>query len=278
MTAMNDEREPRESISDYERAVCYYTLPRTTSPVNLALIFVYALCLIEAVAALVYGLATDNETWTTVGTVCLGGIVLLGVVAFTVRAFQNELRRRRALAEAERTPEPHDVAIDVPDPFAAHLLLVRPLEKADEYHFPITDREGRPVYVVHLENDRRYRRVTDPEGHEVLRAHIAWRTGSFMLEGMLPRSADIFAGETQIGRFRRRFALGASVVDLECRGSQAARYTLRDGGLFRGNLLVGRIYVLRDQLFLDVERGDCTNVLLALFACLNFEKARAAIF
>lgn len=275
---MNDEQEPREPISDYERAVCYYTLPRTTSPVNLALIFVYALCLIEAVAALVFGLATDNQTWTTIGTVCLAGIVLLGLVAFTARAFQNELRRRRALAEAEHTPAPHEVATDVPDPFAAHLLLVRPLEKADDESFTITDREGRPVYVVHLENDRRYRRVTDPEGREVLRAHITWRSGSFTLEGMLPRSADVFAGETPIGRFRRRFALGASVVDVECRGSRTARYTLRDGGLFRGNLLVGRIYRLRDQLFLDVEQADCTNVLVALFASLSFEKARAAIF
>jgi len=53
---------PPDTISDYERAVCYYTLPRVTSRVTLALVIAYAVCVFEALGALCIGVLFDNRT------------------------------------------------------------------------------------------------------------------------------------------------------------------------------------------------------------------------
>ncbi len=272
---MNDETTTApDRISDYERAVCYYTLPHATGRVTLALILVYTLCLFEALAALIYGLYADNRTWTVAGTVALAGIVILGVVAFSVRSLMSEVRRRRALMAAQSTPDAPPEADDLPDPFTDHILLTRPLQEEED--FEIRDRDGRLECRVHIEDATRH--VLDADGRERLRITVESTARSFVLESMLPRRARVYAGESLVGRMKQRFTFGAPVLEIEQRGARPGRCTLREGGIYTGPRLVGRIYLLRDRLFLDVERAAFNEALLGAFVALSYAKARSSLF
>ena len=54
---MNITSAEKEHLNDFERAICYYTLPRVARPVTFGLIAAYVLCLAEAFAVFVYGVA-----------------------------------------------------------------------------------------------------------------------------------------------------------------------------------------------------------------------------
>ena len=73
--------QPEDRLSDYERVVCYNTIPRVASPVTLSLVLVYGFCLLEAVLALAYGLAAHRHGWTVAGAASLAGLVVFGMVA-----------------------------------------------------------------------------------------------------------------------------------------------------------------------------------------------------
>lgn len=266
----------REHISDYERAVCYYALSRPSAGVTLALILVYTLCLLEALFALVYGLVTGNATWTTVGTYALGGIILFGVVVFTLRSLFAEIQRRRTLAIVRQAPDLEAVK-GLPDPFADHTLLRRPLDEG-ESGYDITDRDGGTLYTVRLEEDGAVRRVFDASGVEQFLVRIPVFARSFNLEGMMPRRAEVYAGSEPVARIRQRFTLGPAAVEItEGRGPDARRYSIREGGVYQGTRLIGRIYLLRSAAFLDVETAAMSNALLGLFVSLSYEKAHTAL-
>lgn len=263
-------------ISDYERAVCYYAYSGASANVTLALILVYALCLVEAAAALAYGYFSGDQTWTTVGTVALGGMIVFGVVAFSFRALMADIRRRRTLAIANCTPEPESVK-GLPDPFADHALLRRPADEGRE-GFEITDRDGKVRYRVALKEDGRLRVVHDAEGKEAITVRIPQFTRSFALGGMLPRRVEVLAGEETIGRIRQRFTLGAPLAEIiEGRVADGKRYSLRETGIFQGHRLVGRIYLLRDHAYLDIEEAALGKTLIGLLAALSYEKAQTAL-
>ena len=98
---MTAHQSPREHLSDYERVVCYHTLPRTSHPLTLGLIVAYAVCLLEAVAAIGVGVYLEKPLWLRTGAACIVGLILFGIVVFTIRAFLSELRSRKALAAAQ---------------------------------------------------------------------------------------------------------------------------------------------------------------------------------
>ena len=142
---------PPERLSDYERAICYYTVPKISHPVTFGLIVVYCVCVFEALGALIYGLLENNGPVTQGGVVALIAIVVFGIVAFMVRAFLNEIRLRKALGVARRAPEAIGDIDDVPNPFATHRLLRRPLH-GQENRFSCTDNDGVLQYLnsIHL--------------------------------------------------------------------------------------------------------------------------------
>lgn len=262
-------------ISDYERAVCYYAMSRPGGGVTLALILVYALCVLEALAALIYGLVTENKLVTAIGTWALAGIILLGVIAFMARGLAAEIRRRRALAIARQAPDP-EILKDIPDPFSDHILLRRSLDEGNE-GFEIKDLDGHTVYTVRLDEDGTTRRVLDPDGNERLAVKITSFAGSFSIEGMLPRRAEVSASTGHSATIRRRFSLGAPFVEVvEGQGRDARRYSVREGGVYRNTRLIGRIYLLRDHIYLDVEEAALGTGLLGLLVSLCYEKTRTA--
>ena len=83
---MND---TKEHLSDYERAIFYYTMPKITTPFPVGMVVIYVLMLFLALASLVYGVATEQMDWIRSGTIglCFGAIV--GTGAFLLRDFIN---------------------------------------------------------------------------------------------------------------------------------------------------------------------------------------------
>jgi hypothetical protein len=263
-------------ISDYERAVCYYAYSRSSANVTLALILVYGLCLLEAAGALVYGFLSGERIWATVGMVALAGMILFGVVVFSARALAAEIRRRRTLAIADREPDP-EASKELPDPFADHVLLLRPADEGRE-SFDITDRDGDTLYRVRIEEDGRLRRVLDAEENPVIDVRIPQFSHSFALEGMLPQRAEIYVGDESVARIRQRFSFGPTSAEIvEGRIPEIRRFNLRETAIFQGNRLVGRIYLLRDHAYLDVERSALGKALLGLLVSLSYEKAHTAL-
>ncbi|HIJ73357.1 MAG TPA: hypothetical protein HPP83_04565 [Candidatus Hydrogenedentes bacterium] len=261
--------EPEQDyLSDYERAVCYYTLPKVVSPVTFGLIGAYLACLLEAAALLGFGVATRQPPFTRWGFAAVAGIIVLGLVAFTGRAFMNEVKRRRLLNMAHETPDPSGSALDTPDPFADHVLLQRPFRGKDRA-FRCTDNGGKVLYSAETEKHGRWRRVRDPEGNEVFRVRVRTKQKTFFLFAGAPSRLAVYEGADEVARLRRRFSFSGPVYDIECLRPQLKRYTYRNNGIYVGKRLVGRIYDVRRYLYLDIEEAELHHAVLGLFVTMS---------
>lgn len=254
-------------ISPYERAVCYYTLPKVTHPVTLGLIAIYAVCVLEAIAALAYGLYTSNMTWTTAGAYAFAGIVTFGVVAFFVRALLNEVRERKALAEAHRSPM-LTPAEDLPDPFAEHVLLRHPAQ-AESTLTECSEAGENVRFRIERAPARRAWHLRTPEGDEVLRVQVLRGVQSFSFSMNRPRRMAVFRGAIEIARIERHGGLGEIRVEINSECLAPRQIIVRNRGIYVGGALVGRLYTLRKQDYLDVHRDVLNDALLGYFATLS---------
>jgi hypothetical protein len=259
---------PPEHLSDYERAVCYHTLPKITRPVTVGLIVAYAVCFLEAVAVLLYGFVVGSERMAQIGSYWVIGIVVFGVVAFMLRALVNELRERRVLAVARGVPDALEDAEGIPDPFAAHLLLRRPLHARGDL-FPCTDNAGILHYFVESLPSSAWWKVKDPQDHEVIRVHVQATSTSFSIGGTAPSRLSVFAGNDEMARMRRRFSFTAPTLFIECFKPTTKSYTFRQGGVYVNKRLVGRIYYLHHSLYLDIEQAEFHEAILGLFLTMS---------
>lgn len=259
---------PHEPLSDYERAVCYYTLPRISNTVTVGLIVVYAICVLEALGAVVYGLMWDNNDVAVVGSWALGGIVVFGVVAFMVRAIVAEVRQRRALAIAKNIPDAVSSIQDIPDPFGDHILLRHPLHQRGDL-FPCTDNAGKLVYFVESAPESAWWKVKDPQDKEVLRVHVRGGAGSFSLGEGIPSRLSVLVGSEEVAQIHRKFSFTTSAIEVECNKPERKAYTIRNEGVYRDKRLVGRIYYLRKSLYLDIEEKELNDALLGLFVVMT---------
>jgi hypothetical protein len=259
---------PTEHLTDYERAICYYTIPKVTQPLTFGLIIAYVVCLMEAVILLLYGIAKDDDFLTTLGTWALAGIVLLGVVAFMVRAFMNEMKQRRALAVAKGVPDAIADLGNIPDPFADHVLLRHPLQARGDL-FPCTDNTGTLTYFVESSPSSPWWKVKDPHDNEVIRVHIESAGGSFLLSEAFPARLAVYEGAELVARLRRRFSLSAPTILIECYRPKPMTYLFSREGIYRDKRLVGRIFYLHHSLYLDVEQDEFHNAILALFVVMT---------
>ena len=172
---------PADRLTDYERAICYHTLPRVAHPVTFGLIVAYTVCLVEAVALLIYGLVSQNILLARIGSISVYVIVAFGVVTFMLRALINEIRTRRILGAAKGIPDAHpDDAADIPDPFAGHALLQHVRWTKGDL-FPCTDNKGNIMFFVETDSSKPMYRLKDPQDNEVLRVRIISGQASFTL-------------------------------------------------------------------------------------------------
>ncbi len=255
------------TITEYERAVCYYTLPKVTSPLTYGLLIAYAVCVVEAVAALVYGLATGNRSWIAAGTLALGCIVIFGMIAFTVRALINDWRKRAALAAAHYAPDASG-AEDIPDPFAGHLLLRHPANIGLE-EFDCVTNTGSIEYHVETKRANKHWRVSAAESKplfDVLVEHGALHVAA--LTGR-PIRLGVFADKKKIAAVVRRNTLRAAVVDVFPVAHSVEKYTITNDCIYLSERLIGRIYILRDHVYLDIEREHVAPGIVAHFITLR---------
>ena len=255
---------PEDRLSEYERAVCYNTIPRVVSPVTFSLVLVYAFCLLEAVLVLAYGLAAHRPPWTTAGAVSLAGLIVFGLAAFFIRALVNDARERYLLALARQLPGAGEVD-DVPDPFADHILLKRPAEPKSALYACTTD-DGLIRYCVEVRRPHRHWRVrtdTDAPLFDVL-AFNGTRSFEMFSGRSAPGRAGVFREKALVAELRRRFSwtdISTQVTPRE--GGEP--WVFVHGGIHYHGRLVGRIYEVRSWLYLDVEAEHANDGVLGLF-------------
>jgi len=257
-----------DRLSDYERAICYYSLPRMVHPIQIGLVVLYATFLVEAAAIVICGFVFDSLVVKQIGAIALGVVIAVGVVAFIARGLVNEVRMRRALALAQDVPDaPAADVEEIPDPFKNHLLFRHPLHRRGDL-FPCTDRNGNLKYFVESAPSSSWWKVKDPQDNEVIRVRVHG-PGSFSLAGPLPRFLNVHKGNDEIAQIHRKFTFTRPTVHVDCVIPEKKRYTLVDGGIYREKRLVGRIYYLHQSLYLDIQEDEFNDAILALFVTVT---------
>ena len=259
---------PEDRLSEYERAVCYNTIPRVVSPVTFSLVLVYAVCLVEAVLALAYGLAAHHQPWTTAGAVSLAGLIVFGLSAFFIRSLVNEVRERYLLALARQLPDAAETE-DVPDPFADHVLLKRPAEPKSALYACTSD-DGKIRYCVEVRRPHRHWRVrtdVDAPAFDVL-AFGGPRSFEMFSGRSAPGRAGVFRGKSLVAELRRRFSWTGISTHIIARDGGEPWVFVR-GGIHHRGRLVGRVYEIRSWLYLDVEAEHATDGVLGLFLTIE---------
>ncbi len=257
-----------DHLSDYERAICYYALPRMVNPITLGIIVAYAVCVCEALAALVYGVLSQNPVWVEWGAWALAGIMVLGIVVFMGRAFLNDLRQRRLLAAARGVPDAMGDLRDMPDPFAGHLLLKHP-RSARGVLLECHAGEAVTRYTLEQTPGARSWDITATDGTSVCRVVTVSGPPSFMLSVGIPRRLRVYRGEAPIAEIVQRFSFSAPQVEIRCQDPPGREYHIRGQSVFAGAGMVGRIYELRGSVYLDIRREALHDALLGFFATLG---------
>jgi hypothetical protein len=264
---MTANEKPQDHLSDFERAVCYHNLPRTTSSLTMGLIIAYLVCLAEALGAIGVGIYLEKELWLRYGAAAFVALILFGIVAFTVRAFLSELRARRALAAAHGVPDARESAHDFPDPFENHILLRHPAHARGTL-YSLTDNHHTSGYEVEAAPDHTWWKVADIQSGEVIRVAAAEGGRSFRIGGVLPARAHVFRGDEPVAVLRRPLTFGDLEVEIEVMEPAPMVIQLRSKGFFVDNRLVGRVYNLRGACYLDMDKRFFNDGVLAYYVTM----------
>ena len=262
--------EPKQSdrISQYERAICYYALPRMVNPVTLGLLMAYTLCVAEALAALAYGVWAENDPWAKAGAASFIGLVLFGIVVFTGRALINEVRQRRFLAAARGVPNAQTDLPDLPDPFAGHVLLCHPIDHPRR-HFDCEADNASTRYHVDRAPARDAWEVSTEDGEEVCMVRVDKWAPSFALTQGSPWRMTITKQAQPVAKILHLFSLGPGLVELRMLNDPVPPCRVVGNSIVREHEQVGRLYRLRGNLYLDVRADVLNDALLGYFATLT---------
>lgn len=264
---MTEAPQSQDHLTDYERAVCYHNLPRTANSLTMGLIIAYGVCLAEALAAICVGVYFEKPEWLRFGIIAFVGLVLFGIVAFTVRAFLSELRSRRLLADAHGVPNARDSAQDFPDPFEDHILLRHP-SHARGTLYSLTENDDTDGYTVETGPKHKWWNVSSARTGEKVRVVAAEGGTSFRIGGGLPSHAKVYRGDTLVAHLRRPLTFGDLEVVIESLHPEPSILQLRSKGLFVDNRLVGRVYNLRGSCYLDIDKRFFNDGVLAYYVTM----------
>lgn len=257
----------QERLTEFERAICYDTLPRVTSPLTLGLIISYTILLAISFAAMVYGLYNDHSVYKTYGTWAFSIVVFVGLSGFVYRALANAIRERAALAEAERLPNVESGFDELPDPFEHHALIRYYRHQGDKSKV-LTGNKGETLYHATCGNGGHTWEIVDPAGEPVVSVEARGPTQSFSFNSGTPRRAVVFRQDDETGEILRHFSFGAGRVEILSRRKPERPLVFRNGGLYDGAELVGRVYAMRNYLYLDVRRTYLDDALLGFFVAM----------
>ena len=255
-------QETGERLSEYERAVCYYALPRTVSPLTFGVVIAYAIVLLEAVLFLAWAAWRGNERLLPWALAAVVGAIILGVVAFLVRAIMNDVRRRQLLATAQHAPAV-ETDVKTPSLLAHHRLYSMPTRA--KAPFIITEVDDTPAFTV--ERTRFGYDLVPADGGLPLHLDIRRRSTGFTLTRGKPARVRVRRDEDTLAEVKSRPSLGAPRVAIQCLNTGDA-ISAKGPALYRGDRLVGRVYQLRSTAYLDVEENACHEGVLAFFVAM----------
>jgi len=263
---MND---TKEHLSDYERAIFYYTMPKITIPFPVGMVVIYVLMLFLALASLVYGVATEQMDWIRSGTIGICFAAIVGMGAFLLRDFINQVRSKSALASAKNVPDADSKFEDIPDPFKEHVLLRNPI-RHDEKTMPLKNNKNITLYTASLEEHGRILSMKDESGAELFQASLDKHTHSFSFEGGGASQVSVKKGDKEIAEVIRHSSIRLLEVDIICKkGETPKTYRCLSGGILLDDELIGRVYEVRGYHYLDVQKAHLCEGILAFFATIG---------
>ncbi len=255
-----------ERLTEFERAVCYDTLPQFTRPMTLGVVAAYALVLVAAFAAMLHGLLNDLQPWKLWGTLGFILVPCAGILGFIYRALYYAIRQRDALRNAGQMPNVESGFDELPDPFASHALL-RYYRTDKSSPRIITGNKGETVYTA-TRDGRHGWEVHDPAGELVFAIRASRAPRSFSFDWGVPSQFQVMRGDKRLAEIERPLTVGPGRVEIRCGDPGDHVVHFRDGGLFENEVLVGRIYALRSYLYLDVRRACLDDAVLAFYICM----------
>ncbi len=263
---MSGTHSPAEHLTSYERAVCYYTLPKVVTPVGYGLVAAYIVCLLEAVGLLLYGWIAGNEVLTRWGIVAVAAMIGFGVLAFLLRAFFNDLRERQLLKGGNILSDNDFDRGDVPDPLARNLLLCFSLRDEGGAR-AIKDNDGAVRYTVTPGPGRGTKTVTGTDGTVLSMRHARGLLGLGVFTGSAG-TTTVSSGDHPVATIRRRISFSDPIAHIECIPPKGEPAIVKNRSLFLGARLIGRVYYVRGHVYLDVEREPFHDGILGFFASM----------
>ena len=263
---MSAPHSPGEHLTSYERAVCYYTLPKVVAPVGYGLVAAYIVCLLEAVGVLLYGWLWQNDAFTRWGIIAVGAMIGFGVLAFLARAFLNDVRERQLLKGGEILSDHDFDRGDVPDPLANNEILCFSLRDSGNERI-IKDNDGVVRYTVKPGSAPRSKVVTSPDGSSLTlcQARRLLGLGIFGDNGGTTR---VLRADSLVATIRRRIGFSDPVVRIESSPPGNESFLVKNRSLYVGDRLIGRVYYVRGYVYLDVEREQFHDGILGFFASM----------
>lgn len=255
-------------LTDYERAIFYYSMPRLRTPFPLGVTIVYGIVMVLAAATLVYGVATGTSDWLRAGGIGLGIGVVVGGGAFVLRDFMNQVRERAALNSAKGIPDADSQFDDIPDPFAEYVLLRYTIRHSGN-RLTVENNKGEELYVSELESGGKILKFSGADGTPLFEATLNASSQSFSSNLGSPRRIVFEENGETTGEVRRRASLGPSAVEIERHGDVGRSYRFFGGGVYQGETLVGRMYEVRGHRYLDILKVHLSSEILGFFVTIG---------
>ena len=255
------------ALTPYERAACYYTLPRVAPPLSARFVFLFGGLLLAELTVLcvIAVMASAAATYAAVLAVVL--TAMTGIGAAMGRSLVNEIRTRQVLRQARLAPDTRTQDDTLPDPFERHTLLRHPGNTGGK--LSACTGEG-DVIAYFLDNAAHAGvwEVRTPQDEKMLSVHAAGGAGSF---AFIPGSAGRFevrVGEDEVALIRDGGTLLQPCTEIVSRTPTNRTYIVRDGGIYLDGRLVGRVYYIHDAYFLDIEKEHLNEGVLGYFVSL----------
>jgi hypothetical protein len=251
-------------LTPYERAACYYTLPRIAPPMPAAFVFLYG-GLLSALLATLCIVAVYGSSRATYGVV-IGVVVVAfsGMAVVMVRSTLAEVRTRRVLQEAHDAPNVETQDDSLPDPFANHILMRHATDRMGRLTACTSDDHDIEYFIDNTRGDSQWILRT-PQDQEMMTVLATGGVGSFAFVPSQAQRFTVYAGGAEIARIQDGGTLLHPQTDIVCYMPTTCTYTVKDGGIhFEGNL-VGRVYFFNDAHYLDIEREHLNDGTLGYF-------------
>ena len=208
-----------------------------------------------------HGLYVNDETWDD--TAYYWNI---GLIIFLLRNLLNDIRTRTALAQTQGVPDAIDDSL--PDPFEDHVLLKHPLNQHGKL-FALTEDDLSISYFVDASPEHDWWKIVDAEDQEVCRVKAEGGISSFIFNVSLPKALTIYKDEKIFSRIFPRFSFASPTIHITKEDDTAILYIIKGQGIYMQEQLIGRVYTLRNSLYLDVQKKHLNESILAYFVTLS---------